>query len=126
MADLLRRGADWLHRQRHAHMAREVEYRRGEHAATLDATVGATAFEQESQSGVIERTESRDYLVRTADLSLPTLGAVLPVEGDQIVETIGEVDQVFEVMAFGAEPPFRFSDPGQTTLRIHTRRIGAL
>jgi len=32
---------------------------------------------------------------------------------------------IYEVMAPGNEPPWRYSDPYRRTLRIHTKLIGA-
>jgi len=105
------------------HMTREVEYRRGAEAATLQATIGRTVFDQQDQFGVIQRTESRDYLIRAQDL---VLGGeqTTPKTGDRIVEVIDDEPLIYEVMAPGDEPPWRFSDPGRITLRIHTKFIG--
>lgn len=67
--------ADWLERQRHAHMTVEVEYQRDENALTLQATIGRTIFETTDDYGVLEKVESRDFLVRAEDLVL--LGVVI-------------------------------------------------
>jgi hypothetical protein len=123
VADLLERGSAFLEDQRHRHMTRAVVYRRGAESREVQATVGRTHFEQADGAGSIHRTESRDYLVRAADLDLGA-GPILPRAGDQVLETVGAAVLVYEVNAPGGEPPFRFSDPDRRTLRIHTKHIG--
>lgn len=123
MSDLLERGSVWLDDQRTRHMTRSVEYRRGMDAVSLSATVGRTVFEQADEYGIVHRTESRDYLVLTTDLVLAGVKAV-PRAGDRVRETDGDQVFVYEVMALGAEPPYRYSDPYRRTLRIHTKHVG--
>lgn len=67
------------------------------------------------------RVESRDYLITTADLMLDG-SATLPQRGDCIRETQGSLVFVYEVMAPGNEPPWRYSDPYRRALRIHTKQ----
>lgn len=122
MPDLLEQGAAWLEEQRHTHMTRTVVYERGADSAELSATIGRSEFEQADEHGVIHRTESRDFLVRAADLVLAG-AAALPKAGDRIREADGERTFVYEVMAPGGEPPFRYSDPYRRTLRIHTKHL---
>ncbi len=120
MADLLEQGSAFLDDQRHRHMARTVVYRRGTGEVELSATIGRTVFEQADDRGLISRIESRDFLVRTADLVLS--GApVLPKAGDLVREPQDGKIFVYEVMAPGGEPPFRYSNPYRRTLRIHTK-----
>jgi len=126
VTDLLQKGSAFLEGQRHKHMTRPVTYLRGSDSVELDATVGRTVFEQADQFGVIQRTETRDYLVRAQDLVLG--GEVTtPKVGDHVREPSGTGALLYEVMApsgGGGEPPFRFSDPERKTLRIHTKFIG--
>jgi len=123
VGDLLDRGSAFLEEQRHRHMSRTVVYQRGAEAKELQATIGKTEFEQADDSGLIHRTESRDFLVRAADLDLGA-GPTLPRAGDQVRETVGAQVFVYEVNAPGGQPPFRYSDPYRRTLRIHTKHIG--
>ena len=122
MADLLEQGASFLETQRHAHMTRPVVYQRGAAQVELNATIGRTEFEQADEAGLIHRIESRDFLVRTADLD-PGEGPVLPKAGDRVRETVGSSVFVYEVNAPGGQPPFRYSDPYRRVLRIHTKHI---
>jgi hypothetical protein len=48
----------------------------------------------------------------------------LPVAGDRIRETVGERVFVYEVLAPGNEPHYRYSDPFRKLLRIHTKYVG--
>lgn len=124
MPDMLEHGSAWLDQQRTAHMTRRVEYRRGAQAASVDATIGRTLFEQVDRMGSVQRVESRDFLVLRTDL---VLGGVetLPKAGDRVIDPDGTSVAVYEVMAPGAEPPWRYSDPYRRTLRIHTKHVGS-
>jgi hypothetical protein len=122
LADLLEQGAAFLDDQRHRHMSRTVVYQRGVETKEVLATIGKTEFEQADDAGLIHRTESRDFLIRTADLDLGS-GPMLPRAGDQIREAVGVTVLVYEVNAPGGQPPFRYSDPYRKALRIHTKHI---
>ena len=101
----------------------EVVYQRGADQVAVQATIGKTEFEIDDGSGVIQRFQSRDYLIQTADLKLGGI-LTLPVAGDRIRETVGDQTFVYEVLAPGNEPHFRFSDPFRKVLRIHTKHVG--
>ncbi len=122
MADLLEQGAAFLDDRRHEHLTRTVTYERGASTVDLAATVGRTVFEQADESGFIRKVESRDFLVRRTDLVLDG-SETLPKAGDRVHEPDGSQTQVYEVMAPGGEPPFRFSDPYRKVLRIHTKHV---
>jgi len=123
VSDLLERGAAWLDQQRSRHLTRTVTYLRGTESVELAAAIGKTVFEQADEYGVIHRTESRDYLISATDL---VLGGTQeqPKAGDRVRETAGEQVFLYEVMAPGGEPPWRFSDAYRRTLRIHTKFVG--
>lgn len=122
MADLLEQGSAFLDDQRHRHMTRTVVYRRGTDEVELSATIGRTVFEQADDRGLVSRIESRDFLVRAEDLVLAGT-PVLPKAGDHVREPQDGRTFVYEVMAPGREPPFRYSDPYRRTLRIHTKHV---
>src|SRR5690606_10953339 len=122
-ADLLAQGAAWLEQQRTQHLAQAVTYRRGPSSVAVAATIGKTAFEIDDGQGVIQRIESRDFLVLAADLVLD--GAVtLPQRGDVIEEPAGTLTLLYEVTAPSNEPCWRYSDPYRQSLRIHTKQVG--
>ena len=122
MGNLLGQGAAWLNDQRHKHLTQMVSYHRGVASVELGATVGRSEFEQVDDYGLVQRIESRDYLVQAADLVLNTQ-RTLPHAGDKIRETQGAQTFVYEVMAPGNEPPYRYSDPQRHALRIHTKLV---
>lgn len=122
MADLLEQGMTFLDEKRHQHMTRTVVYQRGASSVEVAATLGATTFEQADAFGIVQKIESRDFLIRTADLVLDEV-QTLPKAGDRIRDVSGEQVFVYEVSAPGNEPPFRYSDPYRRALRIHTKHI---
>lgn len=122
MANLLSTGAAWLSDQRAAHAASTVVYERGTSRCEIAATVGTTAFDVEDSTGMQQRVESRDYLVKASALLFD--GApVTPARGDLVRETVGAKVLVYEVLAPAGEPVFRGSDPFGNDLRIHTKLI---
>jgi hypothetical protein len=122
MADLLQQGSDWLEDMRSAHAARPVVYLRGTDALGVAATVGKTVFRLDKGYGLTERVEARDYLILGSSLALNG-EAFLPQAGDRIREISGDQAFIYEVMAPGGEPCWRWSDPYRRTLRIHTKQI---
>lgn len=122
MADLIARGEAMLDEQRHRHMTRAVEYRRGERAVSVQATAGSTSFEQADEAGLIHRVESRDFLLRAADLDLGD-GPTLPQAGDLLRDAAGGIVRVYEVNAMGGGPPWAYSGRDGRVIRVHTRLI---
>lgn len=119
---MLQRGSDWLEEQRTRHATRLVTYQRGPAQTAVRATIGKTVFEIDGGSGILEKTESRDYLILTVDLLLDSV-PTLPNRGDRIRETEGTKVFVYEVMAPGRQPHYCYSDPYRKTLRIHTKHV---
>jgi hypothetical protein len=122
MADVLERASAWLENQRTRHNSHAVTYTRGSQSAEVPATIGKTTFELVDGYGVLVRHESRDFLVLATNLFLGAAPA-LPERGDQIRETQGNTVFVYEVMAPGKEPCWRYSDLYRKTLRIHTKQV---
>jgi len=122
VADLLEWASAWLDGMRAKHLARPVTYCRGEQSVEVAATVGRTVFEIADAYGVVEQSESRDFLIPAADLVLGD-AVTLPERGDRVRETQDGKTLVYEVMAPGKEPHYRFSDVYRRTLRIHTRQV---
>lgn len=122
MANLLESGASWLADQLKTHAGTVVVYRRGADEVTVTATISKTQFEIDDGSGVVVRFQSRDYLIHAADLVLAGIES-LPEAGDHIRETQGSQVFVYEVMAPGNEPHWRYSDPFRNLLRIHTKHV---
>jgi hypothetical protein len=112
---MLRRGQDFLNRQRERHLTEPVVYRRpGEADLPIAATLGATEHEGSDDYGATVRSRSVDFLV-AADVLL-----LEPRVGHQLIHD----GRVYEVMDVHGDGPWRWSDPYRTTYRIHTRETG--
>ena len=122
MADLFEKASSWLEGMLERHASRVVEYSRDGVVIAVPATIGRTVFEIAREYGPLEKTESRDFLI-TADALVLSGNPILPARGDRISERIGDQLMVYEVMAPGNEPEWRWSDPYHRTLRIHTKLI---
>ena len=122
MTDILQEKLGWLEDQRHLHRTIPVTYHRGEEAIEVLATTGKWTFRIDDGTGVLEKIESRDFLILTATLVLSGQ-ATLPQRGDRIKETDGDKVYVYEVLAPGKEDCWRYSDPYRKTLRIHTKQV---
>jgi hypothetical protein len=121
--DLLAQGLAWLTKQLQAHAATTVVYRRGGESLSVCATLGRTLLKLDDGLGGtrLEWTD-KDFLIPGEALILG--GSVaLPRRGDLIRQTIGTTTWVYEVLAPGDEPPWRWSDPYQRMLRVHTKHV---
>ena len=116
MGDILAASNAWLDGMRRAHVSHYVSYTRGSVTTPCLATVTQTVFETQSEMGVIERWESRDFLVSAADLPFGD-----PVRGDLISETLNGVAVTFEVCAPRGAPLWKWTDTTRATARIHTK-----
>jgi hypothetical protein len=124
MPDLLRTGSDWLAEMLKEHASRPVAYRRGADEVTVQATIGRTLLKlDDGYGGVRMEWTDRDFLIHAADLVLNGV-AVLPERGDLIRETQGGKVIVYEVMAPGKEPAWRWSDVFHKVLRVHAKQVG--
>lgn len=119
MTDVLVQGRRWLERQRLRFLAHPVRYRRGGTVVEVSATIGRTIFRVESVNVVLERIEGRDYLIAAHELMAAGI-ALPPQRGDRIEEDADGRRWIYEVLAPGGEPPWRWSDPERHCLRIHT------
>jgi len=122
MPDILQKGQEWLASKLTQHASRQVVYRRGVLGVTLQATIGKSMYDQDDGEGIVTRSQVRDFLIDTYALLSSLIGS-LPRRGDTIVEIDGNSTFIFEVMALGGDPPWRYSDPFRLKLRIHTKQI---
>lgn len=117
MSDLLGEGSDWLEEMRHAYMSHPVEYARDSQTISIDATVGRTFYDLPLSDGLVQRTEARDFLIRSVDLVFGE-----PSIGDRITDDGG----IYEVASYGGSPHWQFSDQNRRTMRIHTIQVASL
>ena len=112
--DMLSHGASWLTGQLKAAAGTTITYSRGNTDAEIVATIGRSTFEQQNQSGVIERWESRDYLIAATDLPFGD-----PLRGDQITETQGGELVTYEVASPRGVPEWHYGDAFRSIVRVH-------
>src|SRR5947209_8388283 len=91
-------------------------YKRGEQTVLVTMVVGRTVSEDTDEYGTTIRVDQRDYLIAVADLVLGGQPAT-PQSGDTIVDG----PRTYEVMLLAGKECFNFSDPDQTTFRVHTK-----
>ena len=118
MTDLLEQATDWLQRMQQQHVSKPVSYHREQQSIELTATIGKTVFDTEDEFGQVQHFESRDFLIPSEQLTVAP-----PERGDRIHETQTDKTFVYEVMAPGKEPHFRFADAYRRTLRVHTKLV---
>lgn len=127
VTDLLETGASFLEAARHEHMARTVVYSRGDASVSIRATIGRSYFDLDDHRGSVIRSESRDYIVRSEDLTISGEPAV-PQVGDRITDVVDGTPLIYEVFApgpsGGGEPHYRYTDNYRISIRIHTKHIG--
>lgn len=99
-------------------MASPVTYQRGATVLSIRATAARNEYQVEDSVGVQARVEVRDFLIRSQDLS--TLSPGEPAEGDLIIETVAGRTLTYTVAGPAGMTPWRYSDEGRLTLRIHT------
>lgn len=124
MGDMLDDGLAWLAGKLKTHTSRPIVYRRGADEVTVEAIVGRTLLKlDDGYGGVRMEWTDRDFLIAPEDLILDGQ-RTLPKRGDQIWETHDGKTLVYEVLAPGSEPEWRWSDPHCKLLRIHTKQVG--
>jgi hypothetical protein len=121
MPNLLQTGSDWLADQKKAWASKSVTYKRGVNQVVVQAEIGKTVFEADGGEGIIDRWESRDFLIHAADLVIATQ-VVLPQRGDQIVEVIGSTTVTYDVQAPRDVPVFQYDGVFRKRVRVHSQQ----
>ena len=123
MADVLKDGLAWLTGKLREYAAQTVTYSRGTDSVDVPATFGKKLLKiDDGMGGIRVEWTDMDFLIPAADLVLNG-SPVIPQRGDLIHITEAYDTQTFEVLPFGSEPAWRWSDPHQSMLRIHTKRV---
>lgn len=115
MPDMLASGSAWLADQLAASASRSVRYYRSNNYGAISACVGASRFEAQGTSGVLETWESRDFIVKSSVLPFGE-----PQRHDKIIDTVGGVDVTYEVTSPRGVAVWHYGDPFRQTVRIHT------
>lgn len=125
MADFLQTSLTWLQGQAKAYFSRSVTYTRGSDEVVVSATVGqGKLFKlEEDYSAIKMEWSDRDYFIAAADLVLNGV-VVLPVKGDQIIDSTDGTDAIYEVLAPGGEKPYRKVASREVMHQIHTKFMG--
>lgn len=118
MGDMLYEAAAWLDGMRRGHLSRFVSYTRASQTQPCLATVSRSSFETQSDNGVVERWESRDYIISYHELPFP-----VPQRGDRITETAGDSTVSYEVCAPAGSPVWQWADAYGNAVRVHTKMI---
>ncbi len=124
MADILQAGIQVLTGLLKTYASQKITYVRGYDSVDVQATYGKKLLKIDDGFGGIRlQWTDMDFLIPAADLFFSYGDLVIPHRGDIIYLTIGDQTQTFEVFPFGNEPPWRFSDPYQQIIRVHTKLI---
>jgi len=117
----------FLTEQLSANVSQLVTYARDDRSVDVPATLGRKVLKVDDGAGGIRiMWTDMDFLIPAASLILPgDTEPLTPAEGDQVFIVMPYDVQRFEVFPFGNEPPWRWSDPKQTMLRVHTKYIDA-
>ena len=120
MANILKTGAQWLSDMQQEHMSETVTYKRGVITVQVLGTRGTTKFEVADESGLSVYGQIEDWIFVTAKM---LLGGILiePKKGDLIITST----KTFEVVFLSGDGCWRYSDPHQITMRIHTKEVAA-
>jgi hypothetical protein len=125
MPNIMETGMAWLASQLKANAASEITYSRGSDDVTLQATYGRKLLKLTDIDGAIRMEwTDMDFVFDAADLILDG-SQVEPARGDKVTLVVGEDVQIYEVLPFQSEPPWRYTDPFQTMIRVHTKRVGS-
>lgn len=123
--EMLKTGSDWLLDRQKEFNSKSVTYSRGSASVVLQATIGRTVWEIDNGVGILEKYESRDFIIQTVDLVLSS-AVVLPVRGDRIGEVRGAKTYTYEVMSPALSiPHYRGADDFKKAHRIHTKLVGS-
>lgn len=116
MADMLQSASAWLDGMRRLHLSRQVSYTQASVTRPCLATVSQSAFETQTEMGVVERWESRDFIISVQDIPFET-----PKRGDIITEAVNSAMVAYEVCAPKGSPVWHWADANRTAVRIHTK-----
>lgn len=123
---MLTAGLSWLTGRLRAHVSQPVTYVRGNDAIEARATLGRKLLKLDDGGGGtrLEWTDM-DFMIPASDLEING-SPIVPQRGDLVYLSAGGELQGYEVHPYGGtEPCWRWCDPKQSMLRIHTKEMSA-
>jgi hypothetical protein len=126
MAEVLAAAAIWLAGQLKTNLGTSITIIRGLQSITVIGTLASQVMRTSDREGnaKVERPDA-DAVLTASDYNFGA-GQVEPAAGDIFQVTYGAVTKQFRAMALGSEPAWRYTDPYQTMVRVHTKFIGTL
>jgi hypothetical protein len=125
VSDVLADAAAWLAGQLKTNVSELVTYVRGNQSITVSATFASQLLRVSDREGntKVERPDA-DFIIAAADINFGA-GQVEPAAGDIVQVVYGNVTKQFKLMPMGggSEPAWRYTDPFQTMVRVHTKKI---
>lgn len=89
------------------------------HSVNLARVVpGKSAHDVVSDGQLLERVQSRDYLIEVSKLKLNSVN-VLPEKGDRIAEG----GKTYAVLSMGLEALWKYTDQTRLIIRVHTKEL---
>jgi hypothetical protein len=124
VADMLQKGIEALGQWLKDFASQPVTYQRGTDSVTLQASYGAKLLKiDDGMGGIRLEWTDQDFKFLAADFHFPYGDTIEPKRGDLVHATINGQVETFEVLPFGSEPPWRWSDPYHVNIRVHTKHI---
>lgn len=125
---MLSDGSTWLASVLDANEAVDLVYRRRQQPANpieIVGTQGVSEYLNEDAGPVQREWRSADFLITASRLTQSGV-RFEPEPGDRIETTINGTARVYEVMQPGVGIPcFRYGQPEEITIRVHTKRVKA-
>lgn len=123
MGDMLGRAAGWLRDRLAASASVAVTCRQDGAGCVVNATLGRTLLKLDDGRGGFRMTwTDRDFIFPAAEF---TIGSPLPRRGLTIELPADTGLLVYQMLATGGEPGWRWADPYRTLLRVHAKEVGA-
>lgn len=132
--NLLRTGLAWLTGQLKTNASEAIVYARGYDSVECRATLGSKLLKlDDGMGGFRMEWTDLDFLIPAADLNFDGF-PVIPERGDLVHLTVAPMNpsfndgmdnvQTFEVVPYGGtEAVWRWADPHQSMMRVHTKYI---
>ena len=123
--DLLQWGLAALTVEMTTHASQPIIYARGALSVDTRATFGSKLLKlDDGQGGIRMEWTDMDFLIPAEGFAFDGT-PIEPTRGDTVYLLVGDNVQTFEVMPFGGEAPWRWADPHQSMIRVHTKHIGS-